>query len=44
MVDSGFVKGNYNNLLKVDMFMVCEYVKNNDNFNAAKIRNAKMNV
>ncbi|XP_071576230.1 uncharacterized protein [Temnothorax nylanderi] len=44
MVDSGFVKGNSNNLPKVDMFMVCEYVKNNDNFNAAEVRNAKMNV
>ncbi|TGZ49255.1 Uncharacterized protein DBV15_10997 [Temnothorax longispinosus] len=26
------------------MFMVCELVKNNDNFNAAEVRNAKMNV
>ncbi|TGZ52775.1 Uncharacterized protein DBV15_11267 [Temnothorax longispinosus] len=40
MVVSGFVKGNSNNLPKVDMFMVCKYVKNNDNFNAALLRSA----
>lgn len=44
MVDSDFVKANSNNLPKVDMFMICEYVKNNDNFNAAEFRNAKVNM
>ncbi|XP_011701495.1 PREDICTED: uncharacterized protein LOC105458122 [Wasmannia auropunctata] len=44
MVDSDFVKGNSNNLPKVDMFMVCEYVKNSDDFNAAEFRNAKVNI
>ncbi|KYN29277.1 hypothetical protein ALC57_01288 [Trachymyrmex cornetzi] len=35
------MKADTTNLPKIDMFMVCEYIKQSDNFNAAEVRNTK---
>jgi len=41
ILESGFVKADSTNLPKIDMFMVCEFIKQSDKFNAAEVRNAK---
>jgi hypothetical protein len=41
ILELGFIKANSTNLLKIDSFMVCEFIKKNDKFNAAEVRNAK---
>ena len=41
VVESGFVKSNSKNSPKIDMFMVFEYIKQSDKFNAVEVRNAK---
>ncbi|XP_018395225.1 PREDICTED: uncharacterized protein LOC108773788 [Cyphomyrmex costatus] len=40
-IESGYVKADSNNLPKIDMFMVCEYIKQDDRFNAAEVRGSK---
>ena len=40
-LEPGFVKANSQNSPKIDMFMVREFMKRNDKFNAAEIRNAE---
>lgn len=37
----GFIKADSRNLPKIDIFMVFEYIKQSDKFNAAEVRNAK---
>ncbi|XP_031359073.1 uncharacterized protein LOC116182672 [Photinus pyralis] len=39
--EEGFVKAGSNNLPSVDIFMVMEFIKNDDRFNAAEIRGIK---
>ena len=39
-LQAGFIKADAQNLPKVDLFMVIEYVKNNDDFE--ELRNAKV--
>ncbi|XP_039307968.1 uncharacterized protein LOC120358291 [Solenopsis invicta] len=41
ILESGFIKAHSTNLPKIDAFMVCEFVKESDKFNAAEVRNAK---
>jgi len=41
ILEPGFVKADLTNLLKIDTFMVREFIKQNDKFNAAKLKNAK---
>lgn len=41
ILEPGFVKADSTNLPKIDMFMVCEFIKRSDKFNAAEVRNAK---
>lgn len=41
MASEGFVKAASNNLPSVDMFMVMEFIKNDDRFNSAEIRGTK---
>lgn len=41
MVDQDFVKGQSDNLPTVDVFMIGEFLKNDDRFNAAEIKGAK---
>ena len=36
-----FCQSTFSELPKISMFMVCEFIKRNDKFNAAEIRNAK---
>lgn len=38
---AGFVKADSRNLPKIDIFMVFEFIKQSDKFNAAEVRNAK---
>jgi len=44
MVDPGFVKANSSNLPKIDIFMVAEFVKNDDRCNTAEIRLVKASL
>lgn len=41
MVEPGFIKAKSDDLPKVDIFMIGEFLKNDDRFNAAEIRGAK---
>lgn len=41
VLELGFIKANSTNLPKIDMFMVFEFIKQSDKFNAAEVRNAK---
>ncbi|KAK5648563.1 hypothetical protein RI129_003455 [Pyrocoelia pectoralis] len=41
MVDAGYLKGMSHNLPRVDVFMLAEFLKKDDRFNAAEIREAK---
>ena len=41
VLESGFVEADSRNLPKIDMFMVFEYIKQSDKFNAFEVRNAK---
>ena len=41
VMESGFIKADSRNLPKIDMFMVFEYIKQSDKFNAVEVRNAK---
>ena len=40
LMESGFVKAD-SRKPKIDMFMVFEYIKQSDKFNAVEVRNAK---
>ncbi|XP_058789699.1 uncharacterized protein LOC131663353 [Phymastichus coffea] len=42
-LDPDFLKADSGNLPKVNIFMVLNYIKNDDNFNDPEVRNAKMN-
>ena len=42
-VESGYVKADSGNLPKVNIFMVLDYVKNDERFNDPEVRNSKMN-
>lgn len=37
----GFVKADSTNLPKIDIFMVCEFIKKSDKFNPAEVKNEK---
>lgn len=41
ILESGFIKADSTNLPKIDIFMICEFIKQSDKFNAAEVRNAK---
>ena len=41
MASEGFVKASSNNMPSVDIFMVTEFIKNDERFNAAEVRGAK---
>lgn len=41
ILESGFIKADLTNLPKIDIFMICEFIKQSDKFNAAEVRNAK---
>ncbi|XP_011883840.1 PREDICTED: uncharacterized protein LOC105570988 [Vollenhovia emeryi] len=41
-LDSGFVKADARNIPTIDMFMICEFIKNSDDFNSVEIRNKKL--
>jgi len=43
-MDSGFVKADSSNFPKIDIFMVAEFVKNDDRYNAAEIRLVKASL
>lgn len=36
-----FVKADYNNLPNVDIFMITDFIRNDNRFNSAEIRGAK---
>ena len=42
-VESGFAKADSGNLSKVNIFMVLDYVENDERFNDPEVRNSKMN-
>ena len=42
-VESGNVKVDSGNLPKVNIFIVLNYVKNDERFNDSEVRNSKMN-
>lgn len=41
MVDAGFIKGQSDNLPRVDMFMTASYIKNSEDFSQAEVRGVK---
>lgn len=41
MLEIGFVKADSRNLPKIDIFMVAEFIKTDDRFNATEIRLVK---
>ena len=42
-MESGYVKADSGNLPKVNIFMVLDYVKNDERFNDPEVRTSKMN-
>ena len=42
-VESSYVKADSGNLPKVNIFMVLDYVKNDERFNDPEVRNSKLN-
>ncbi|XP_046142526.1 uncharacterized protein LOC114882098 [Osmia bicornis bicornis] len=44
MIEPGFVKADSTNLPNIDVFMVAEFVKNDDRYNAAEIRLVKASL
>ena len=42
-VESGYVKADSGNIPEVNIFMVLDYVKNDERFNYPEVRNSKMN-
>ena len=44
MVETGFVKTDSRNLPKIDIFMVAEFIKTDNRFNAAEIRLVKASL
>lgn len=43
-LEPGFVKADSGNIPKIDIFMVLNYIKNDDRFNDPEVRNAKANL
>lgn len=43
MTDEGFVKGQSDNLPRVDIFMVTSFIKNTDSFSLGEVRGVKAN-
>lgn len=43
-LEPGFVKADSRNLPKIDIFMVLNYIKNDDRFNDPEVRNVKANL
>lgn len=41
ILESGFIKADSTNLARIDIFMICEFIKQSNKFNAAEVRNAK---
>ena len=44
MLEPEYIKADSTNLPKIDMFMVAEFVKNDDRYNAAEIRLVKASL